>query len=183
MSPSAGGRAAPSLTDALCTRCGLCCDGTLLADVELSGGAEAARVESLGLVIDDDEERPLMVLPCAALRGTRCSVYAHRPRCCRTFECGLLQDARRGAVPVERAVEIIESTKEQVGRVTALLARLGERDAALPLAERVAVVLSAESRGRAASGARAALAAAMAAVERSIRQHFLTSGRRAKTRA
>ena len=29
------------LTDTLCTRCGLCCDGTLFAEVELAHRAEA----------------------------------------------------------------------------------------------------------------------------------------------
>ena len=37
------------LTDTLCTRCGLCCDGTLFGDVELRGPVEAAQVEALGL--------------------------------------------------------------------------------------------------------------------------------------
>ena len=67
----AGGRAAraggaeqpapPALTDLLCTRCGLCCDGTLLADVQLGSPAEVNRVELLGLALDEDGERPLIV--------------------------------------------------------------------------------------------------------------------------
>ena len=36
----------PLLTDTLCTNCGLCCDGTLFADVELVGQAEIARLRS-----------------------------------------------------------------------------------------------------------------------------------------
>src|SRR6185436_875526 len=94
-----------SLTDTLCTRCGLCCDGTLLADVELASRDEATTLEVLGLEIDEDDgdRGPLMLLPCRALKGTRCSIYAHRPECCRTFECRLLQDVRRGAVDVEAA--------------------------------------------------------------------------------
>ena len=37
-----------SLTDTLCTKCGLCCDGTLFADVELSSSAEVTGLEILG---------------------------------------------------------------------------------------------------------------------------------------
>jgi hypothetical protein len=39
----------PSLTDTLCTRCGLCCDGSLFADVELASGGEASALEVMGL--------------------------------------------------------------------------------------------------------------------------------------
>ena len=45
----------PSLTDQLCTRCGLCCDGSLFADVELAGSAEAAGLEVMGLEIEEDD--------------------------------------------------------------------------------------------------------------------------------
>jgi uncharacterized protein len=86
------------LTDTLCTRCGLCCDGTLFAEVELAHRAEATRLEALGLEIESDDEAPLQVQPCTALKGRRCGIYPHRPGCCRTFECRLLQDVRCGAV-------------------------------------------------------------------------------------
>ena len=45
----------PSLTDTLCTRCALCCEGSLFADVELSGPKEAAGLEIVGLKIEDDD--------------------------------------------------------------------------------------------------------------------------------
>jgi Fe-S-cluster containining protein len=164
----------PSLTDRLCTQCGLCCDGSLFADVELASEAEAVRVEIMGLRIDDDADSRLMLLPCAALKGTRCSVYPHRPQCCRTFECRLLQDTRRGAVSVVEAEGHIADAFERIRRVKDLLARLGQRDARLPLKERCAEVLA----GRAAAGPetkldRAALEAAMSEVESLLRERFL----------
>src|SRR2546421_8471618 len=79
----------PSLTDIMCTRCGLCCDGSLFADVELAGADESSALETLGLDVDDagdDNEGALLLLPCGALKGKRCSIYPHRPDCCRTFE-------------------------------------------------------------------------------------------------
>src|SRR5437773_10358721 len=115
----------PSLTDTLCTRCALCCDGSLFADVELSGPKEATGLEILGLKIEDDGEGGrLLSQPCAAVRGKRCGIYAHRPESCRTFECRLLQDVQRGAVSVERAGEHIADALDRIGRVKRLLAQL-----------------------------------------------------------
>ena len=111
------------LTDTLCTRCGLCCDGTLFGDVELTGRAEAARLEVLGLDVDDDDaDTELLGLPCAALRETRCRIYPHRPQCCRTFECRLLQHAQRGTVAEVQALAHIAEARAQVRRVHTLLA-------------------------------------------------------------
>src|SRR5207249_6862002 len=135
----------PSLTDTLCTRCGLCCDGSLFGDVELVGPAEATRLEIMGLEIDDNQaDGELLVQPCAALQGRRCGIYAHRPKCCRSFECQLLQDVRRGTVSVERAEEQIAEALGQTRRVKELLARLGQRDVRLPLKERCAEALAGE---------------------------------------
>jgi uncharacterized protein len=107
----------PSLTDTLCTRCGLCCDGSLFADVELVGRVEATSLEVLGLEIeDDDPDGSLLLQPCLALRGTRCGIYALRPECCRTFECRLLQEVRRGAVGVARARAQIADTRKRIRR-------------------------------------------------------------------
>ncbi len=168
----------PSLTDILCTRCGLCCDGTLFADVELSGQAEATRLELMGLEIEDhDAAAGVLSQPCAALQGTRCGIYAHRPMCCRTFECQLLQDAQDGSITVERATEHIADAKREIQRVRDLLVQLGDREVRLPLKERCAEALA----GEAASSAevnrkRTELEEAMSAVERTIWQTFLGSG-------
>lgn len=163
-----------SLTDVLCTRCGLCCDGTLLADVELAGRAEANRMEAMGLEIDDDSDAPLMVLPCRALQGTRCGVYAHRPKCCRSFECRLLDDARHGLVSVELAVERIEDALARVAGVKGLLAQLGQPDGRLPLQERCAEALSVEAEDASDAGAiRERLARSMSELEIVIRATFL----------
>lgn len=165
----------PSLTDTLCTRCGLCCDGTLFADVELSGRAEATGLEILGLEVEDDESGPaVLVQPCRALRGRRCSIYPHRPACCRTFECRLLQDVQRGAVSVERAQEHIAHALERIGRVKELLAQLGRRDGRLPLKERCDDALAMEAGADPGlTRIRSELVAAMSDVERLIRTRFL----------
>ncbi len=175
-------RMKPSLTDTLCTRCGLCCDGSLFADVELAGPAEAAGLEVMGLEIeDDDADGGLLVQPCGALQGKRCGIYAQRPECCRTFECRLLQDVRRGAVGVARAGELITEALERVGRVRGLAAELGQRDGRLPLKERCdeALALADEAGPNPAlDRKRAELEAEMSAVEGLIRKRFLGGGGR-----
>jgi Fe-S-cluster containining protein len=169
---------APLLTDTLCTKCGLCCDGTLFADVELVGQAEAARLEIMGMEIEnEDRVVGLLSQPCAALCGTRCGIYAHRPKCCRTFECHLLQSAQSGAVSVERALELVALAREQIRQVRALLGRLGNRDEDLPIKERCQETLAAE--GGTTSEMikdRSDLDAAMVALEKTIWNTFLGSG-------
>jgi Fe-S-cluster containining protein len=164
----------PSLTDTLCTRCALCCDGSLFADVELAGRAEATRLEVMGLEIEDDGTGALLALPCRALEGRRCGIYPHRPECCRTFECGLLQKVRRGAVSVERAQEQIAETLKRIGRVRELMAQLGHRQGRLPLRESCAEALARDGRADPeVNRKRAELEAAMVAVEELIRKTFL----------
>jgi Fe-S-cluster containining protein len=174
----------PSLTDTLCTQCGLCCDGSLFADVELAGRAEAGGLEVMGLEIeDDDADGGLLVLPCRALQGRRCSIYAHRPQCCRTFECRLLQDVRHGAVGIERAAEQIAETLKRVGRVKELMIQLGQRDPSLPLKESCAETLARETRANPeVNRKRAELEAAMSAVEGMIRKTFLGGREKSGTR-
>jgi hypothetical protein len=171
----------PSLTDTLCTRCGLCCDGSLFADVELAGRAEATRLEVMGLEIEDDDPNGALLLqPCRALQGKRCGIYAHRPECCRTFECRLLQEVRRGTVGVERAGEQIAKALKRIGRVRELMAHLGQRDGRLPLGESCAEALARDPDPvPQVNRKRAGLEAAMSAVEELLRKTFLDRGRRA----
>ena len=167
------------LTDTLCTKCGLCCDGTLFADVELISQAETVRLENMRLEVDEDDQAVgLLSQPCAALRGRRCGIYAYRPKCCRVFECHLLQNAQRGAVTVERALDHIAHAREQIRHTRALLGRLGNRDNGLPIRERCAEALAAEGGTAAEIQDRADLEAAMATLEKTIWNTFLGSGRR-----
>ena len=52
----------PNLANVLCTRCGLCCDGSLFADAELAA-RETTTLEVLGLEIEDaDKSEPAVLL-------------------------------------------------------------------------------------------------------------------------
>jgi uncharacterized protein len=164
-----------SLTDTLCTHCGLCCDGSLFADVELASSAEASSLEVLGLDVEEDVDANLLLQPCAALNGKRCGIYPHRPECCRTFECRLLQDVRQGAVTVAHAQDAIAETLKKVERVRKLAAHLGQHSERLPLKERCADALeiSEDCPRPDIARKREELEAAMNSVERLIQETFL----------
>lgn len=167
----------PSLTDTLCIGCGLCCDGSLFADVELAGRAEISRLEALGLEVDEEGASRALPQPCAALRGRRCQIYRHRPSCCRTFECQLLQEVRSGVVEVEQAKERIAVTLQWIARARELIRQLGPRDRGLPLAESCAEALARGGHPSASrKKTRAELEAAMAEVTERIRRTFLGPG-------
>jgi hypothetical protein len=101
-------------------------------------------------------------------------VYAHRPGCCRTFECRLLADVRAGTVPLERAQARVAEALAHTASATRALARLGRGEPGLPLRERAAEALADESRPRAGRSAlRAELAGTMTALERLLRAVFL----------
>ena len=168
----------PSLTDTLCTRCGLCCDGSLFADVELASGDEASALEVMGLEIEDDDDDGggLLLQPCGALKGRRCSIYPHRPDCCRTFKCQLLQEVKRGMTGVERANEKIAEALKRIERVKELVVQFGTGDERLPLMEHCAEALAlseAAAAGPAVKRKRAELQAAMTSVERLVQAVFL----------
>jgi len=168
----------PNLTDTLCTRCGLCCDGSLFADVELASTDEAATLEVMGLEIEDADEDDggLLLQPCGALKGKRCSIYPHRPDCCRTFECRLLQKVKGGAVGVELARGKIAEALKRIERVQQLIVQVGPGDERLPLKERCVEALApsedAETNPE-MNQQRAKLRAAMTSVESLIQESFL----------
>ena len=168
----------PSLTDTLCTRCGLCCDGSLFADVELANGDEASALEVMGLEIEDDDDDcgGLLLQPCGALKGRRCSVYPHRPDCCRTFACRLLQEVESGTVGVERAKEKIAEALRRIKRTKELAVRLGTGDERLPLKEHCVEALALSEAAAAdppVKRKRAELQFAMTSVERLTQATFL----------
>ena len=166
-----------NVTETLCTRCGLCCDGSLFADVELTSRDESTALEVMGLEIEDDDgdDDRLLVQPCGALKGRRCSIYPHRPECCRTFECRLLQEVERGMVGLEQAKEKVAEALKRIERVKELAAQLGTGDELLPLKEHCAEALahSEMAANPAMKQKRAELQAAMASVERLIQTTFL----------
>jgi Fe-S-cluster containining protein len=105
------------LPENLCTNCGLCCDGSLFAEVELRSRRESIKLESIGLEVEEDDDGDLLLQPCGALKGTRCSIYHFRPGCCRTFECRLLRDVEEGKRTMAEALEVIQGTRQLIAEV------------------------------------------------------------------
>lgn len=95
----------------LCTQCGLCCDGSLFEDLELMGEEESYHCESIGLMIDDSQDVPLLLQPCPALKNGRCSVYDQRPQTCRDFYCGLAGRLQDQQVDIDSALNHVQSLK------------------------------------------------------------------------
>lgn len=168
----------PSLTDTLCTRCGLCCDGSLFADVELAPDDAVLVLESLGLEIEDDDDRDgaeLLIQPCAALRGTRCRVYSQRPECCRTFECRLLRDVRLGHLEPAAAHTRIAEALARIKTLRTQLRQLGPLEAGLSWRDQCTDLLAAteESTDAAVQRQRTETARSAKALEAWLRTTFL----------
>jgi Fe-S-cluster containining protein len=100
---------------ALCLACGLCCDGSLFADVELSNRVEADNMECLGLEVEEgDLTEHLLLQPCRALKGRCCQIYDYRPRVCRQFACKVLLDYQTGSLTKEEAMKIIRKARKML---------------------------------------------------------------------
>jgi len=137
---------APIVTsiDQLCPNCGLCCDSTLFADVELRAGDAAARLEKLGLVLHrKGRTKQAFCQPCAGFDGRLCRLYADRPKRCAQFECGLLKQVAAGGMSPPLALRKITATKKLAQRVRELLAAAGQRDDRMALTHRYTAVMAA----------------------------------------
>ena len=130
--------------DQLCPNCGLCCDSTLFADVELRVGDDAKRLAKLGLTLEKKGKAKLaFAQPCAGFDGQLCGLYHERPKRCRTFECGLLKKVAAETLTAGAALKKISEAKRRAGTVRELLRALGQRDERRALTHRYAEVMNA----------------------------------------
>jgi len=128
----------------LCPNCGLCCDSTLFADVELRAGDDAKRLRRLGLTLEKKGKAKLaFAQPCAGFDGKLCGIYHDRPKRCRLFDCGLLKRVAAGEMTAAAALKKISAAKKEAGRVRELLDLLGQRDERLALTHRYAAAMGA----------------------------------------
>lgn len=128
----------------LCPNCGLCCDSTLFADVELRVGDDVKRLAKLGLTLEKKGRNKLaFVQPCACFDGKLCTIYDDRPKRCRTFECGLLKKVGADEMTAGAALKKIFEAKILVKKVRELLRSLGQNDERLALTKRYSQAMSA----------------------------------------
>lgn len=103
----------------ICIGCGLCCDGTLHGYSVVKEGDEGA-VTACGLEISADGEKKFFVQPCPRSSCGKCSVYACRPKVCRSYRCALLRDLEAGATSEADARDRIATAKKLVAAVRAV---------------------------------------------------------------
>jgi Fe-S-cluster containining protein len=127
----------------LCPNCGLCCNGVLFADVELQKGDDFQRLAELRLSLVKKGRKQAFAQPCACFDGKLCRIYNERPKCCRTFECGLLKRVQDGELDAIAALKAIAQAKHQVEKVCKLLRCAGSDDARLALSQRYGRAMSA----------------------------------------
>jgi Fe-S-cluster containining protein len=130
--------------DQLCPNCGLCCDSTLFADVELRASDNPARLSRLGLtLLKKTKFITAFAQPCACFDGKLCGIYHDRPKRCQLFECGLLKRVESEEMTASAALKKISAAKIQVEKVRELLRSLGQRDESVALTHRYAAAMSA----------------------------------------
>ena len=125
----------------LCLKCGLCCNGTLFADVRLQTGDDARRLARRGLPLKTRAGRPAFPQPCACFDGALCRIYAARPQHCRDFACGLLKRVQAGTLKADVALRKIAEARRLADTVRQLLRRLGDEDEQRALARRYVRVM------------------------------------------
>ncbi len=129
MTETAGVPASASETAAsLCTSCGLCCDGSLFGRAALEPEED---FEQFGKLLPDRERdgRGFFPQPCAALCGTRCSIYGQRPGVCRDFRCKLLKAVDGDPAMLPAALQTVATTTGLLEELTRLLVAAGFGDA------------------------------------------------------
>jgi Fe-S-cluster containining protein len=130
--------------DQLCPNCGLCCDSTLFADVELRAGDDAKRLQKLGLTLfQKSKTKTAFAQPCVCFDGKLCQIYKNRPKRCALFECGLLKKVQGDEMTAGAALKKIAAAKKRAGEVRELLRSLGQRDEQMALTHRYAEAMSA----------------------------------------
>ena len=128
----------------LCSKCGLCCDSTLFADVELRAGEDAKRLKQLGLTLEPKtKSRQAFAQPCACFNGKLCGIYGERPTQCRKFKCGLFKRVDAGEMTPGAALKKIAAAKLRVEKVRGLLRQAGQRSESMALSHRYAEAMSA----------------------------------------
>jgi Fe-S-cluster containining protein len=120
--------------DQLCPNCGLCCDSTLFADVELRAGDDARRLAKLGLsLVKKGKSKIAFTQPCACFDSKLCKIYSDRPKRCRSFECGLLNKISAGEMSADAALKKISTARALAKKVRTLLQSLGQRPGEMAL--------------------------------------------------
>lgn len=164
-----------SAVDTLCQKCGLCCNGVLFADVELTRSDKVSQLSALGLATFRKRGTPAFHQPCSCFDGKLCRIYSDRPAQCRAFECRLLKRVQRNEMAVSQALQVIREALRQVQEVAHLCRELRHPDEHMSLTARYSAIMRepidlAEESAR--QKRRSKLAMAMARLMAHLERHF-----------
>ncbi len=91
----------------LCLSCGGCCNGMLHDHGKLKAD-ETELVSQLRLIPYQEKfDYIAFCLPCSCFKDSKCSVYAHRPKKCRDYQCKLLKEYLQGTTSFEESIELV----------------------------------------------------------------------------
>jgi len=138
-----GASAGPGPIAELCPACGLCCNGVLFGDVELSPEEHPAALRALGLTLAKKKQKLAFAQPCSCFDGTFCRVYTQRPKQCRAFECGLLKRVAAKETESAAALKLIARARTKAQKIREQMRRLGNSEEHLPLSRRYAQIMAA----------------------------------------
>jgi|GEM_PF-1874089 len=94
----------------VCQGCGLCCSGLLFAKVNVYESDAAARRRVK--LSADGPDTYAMPQPCQFLDGASCSIYADRPRNCRSYSCRTRDSIVEGTLGMDQARQNIQAAKD-----------------------------------------------------------------------
>ena len=125
----------------LCPACGLCCNGVLFRDVELTKADSTLALQEAGLRLRKLKGKPGFTQPCSCFDGRFCTAYEHRPIRCKSFDCHTLKQLKAGSIDEATALKRIRKAQIRVRKVEALLRSQGNHDELLPLTARYRSVM------------------------------------------
>lgn len=117
--PAGMNDAQPNFSD-ICTACGLCCDGTLFGHALLEPDEIDAAVSS-GFTLKEFSGTPGFSQPCQQLCGTRCGIYAARPKICHDYRCIMLNRIGAGKIEMDDALRHVAQVRTAVADLYAEL--------------------------------------------------------------
>ena len=100
---------APEAEQAICVRCGFCCDGTLFLHAVLQPGEKGNLPEKIEERYYLDKDGEFFKMPCPYF-CKKCTIYTQeKAEVCSSFRCQLLKDFASGKISPEEALTLVKN--------------------------------------------------------------------------
>lgn len=100
----------PLTEQAICVKCGLCCDGTLFSHADLAAGEQGNLPEEIEKKYGVNGDYEYFTLPCSYFCG-KCTIYDQKKAVvCSAFRCQLLKDVSSAKVTQDDAMKTVANT-------------------------------------------------------------------------